>query len=211
MAILPPSSYVNLVTQLCSLGCGQSVLPVQAVGDGTGVRPIYEVATATKGLPFLQPQPEPFMRHITAKECCGHPPVTFNRVEKVRAGESRGSEWTYFDASSARGLCQRHCACIRDGVGPAHSDTAQPRNLSTVCQLRSLTTSQRWLRSCPCHLRIWAQMQPSLSTPRASLQPLHTAHAPAVPTALSLHSSAGSAHLSSGSPYACMYPHFPDT
>lgn len=56
----------------------------QAVGDGTGIKPVYEVQMAVKGLPFLQPQPEAFMRHISAKECCGRPPVTFNRVEKVR-------------------------------------------------------------------------------------------------------------------------------
>lgn len=109
------------------------MLPVQAVGDGTGVRPIYEVATATKGLPFLQPQPEPFMRHITAKECCGHPPVTFNRVEKVREENSRGSKWICLYASSARGLFQHHWVCIRRCAGHALPQSAQPR-ASKVCQ-----------------------------------------------------------------------------
>ncbi|PNW88649.1 hypothetical protein CHLRE_01g038700v5 [Chlamydomonas reinhardtii] len=61
------------------------LLVAKAVGDGTGIKPIYEVQMEIKGLPFLQPQPEAFMRHITAKECCGRPPVTFNRVEKVRS------------------------------------------------------------------------------------------------------------------------------
>ncbi|KAG2444895.1 hypothetical protein HXX76_001631 [Chlamydomonas incerta] len=61
------------------------LLVAKAVGDGTGIKPIYEVQMEVKGLPFLQPQPEAFMRHITAKECCGRPPVTFNRVEKVRS------------------------------------------------------------------------------------------------------------------------------
>ncbi|GLC67770.1 hypothetical protein PLESTF_000605500 [Pleodorina starrii] len=61
------------------------LLVAKAVGDGTGIKPVYEVQMSVKGLPFLQPQPEAFMRHITAKECCGRPPVTFNRVEKVRS------------------------------------------------------------------------------------------------------------------------------
>ncbi|KAG2496165.1 hypothetical protein HYH03_005767 [Edaphochlamys debaryana] len=61
------------------------LLVAKAVGDGTGIKPIYEVQMDVKGLPFLQPQPEAFMRHITAKECCGKPPVAFNRVEKVRS------------------------------------------------------------------------------------------------------------------------------
>lgn len=70
--------------------CRHALSPChQAVGDGTGIKPIYEVQMEIKGLPFLQPQPEAFMRHITAKECCGRPPVTFNRVEKVRAGSRR--------------------------------------------------------------------------------------------------------------------------
>ncbi|GIL91065.1 hypothetical protein Vretimale_9495 [Volvox reticuliferus] len=61
------------------------LLVAKAVGDGTGIKPVYEVQMSVKGLPFLQPQPEAFMRHISAKECCGRPPVTFSRVEKVRS------------------------------------------------------------------------------------------------------------------------------
>jgi chloride channel 7 len=55
----------------------------QAVGDGTGVKPIYEMQMDYKRLPFLQPDPQPVMRHITVRECCGRPPVTFLRVEQV--------------------------------------------------------------------------------------------------------------------------------
>eukprot|EP00983_Pelagomonas_calceolata_P056038 1144419-Pelagomonas_calceolata.AAC.3 len=54
------------------------------VGDGTGVKPIYEVQMQNKGLPFLAPSGDILLQHITAKECCGRPPVTFQRVEKVR-------------------------------------------------------------------------------------------------------------------------------
>jgi chloride channel 7 len=57
---------------------------MQAVGDGTGVKPMYEMQMELKHLPFLQPAPERFMRHITAAESCGRPPVTMQRVERVR-------------------------------------------------------------------------------------------------------------------------------
>ncbi|KAF5829363.1 putative chloride channel protein CLC-d [Dunaliella salina] len=55
-----------------------------SVGDGTGVKPIYEVQMQNKGLPFLAPSADTLLQHITAKECCGRPPVTFQRVEKVQ-------------------------------------------------------------------------------------------------------------------------------
>ncbi|KAJ9530837.1 hypothetical protein QJQ45_028717 [Haematococcus lacustris] len=56
----------------------------QAVGDGTGVAPLYNEQMRLKGLPFLAPSPSPVLRHISAKECCGRPPVAFNQVEQVR-------------------------------------------------------------------------------------------------------------------------------
>lgn len=59
-------------------------LQSQSVGDGTGVKPIYEVQMHNKGLPFLSPSADILLQHIAAKECCGRPPVTFQRVEKVR-------------------------------------------------------------------------------------------------------------------------------
>eukprot|EP00798_Chlamydomonas_sp_ICE-L_P013668 gene13668-19556_t len=59
------------------------LLVAKAVGDGTGIKPIYEMQMEMKQLPFLDPNPEPFLSHITAKEGCGQPPVTFQRVEKV--------------------------------------------------------------------------------------------------------------------------------
>jgi chloride channel 7 len=57
---------------------------MQAVGDGTGILPIYEMQMEYKGLPYLHPAPEPVMRHIMVKECCGRPPVALQRVEQVR-------------------------------------------------------------------------------------------------------------------------------
>jgi hypothetical protein len=56
---------------------------LQAVGDGTGVKPIYDSLIEVKDLPYLDPDPEPLMRHITAAEAAGRPPVTFQRVERV--------------------------------------------------------------------------------------------------------------------------------
>lgn len=61
------------------------------MGDGTGVKPIYEVQMGVKRLPFLDRTPDNFMRHIMAKEVMGKPPVTFQRVEKVR-GRAGGAQ-----------------------------------------------------------------------------------------------------------------------
>jgi hypothetical protein len=47
--------------------------------------------TVDQGLPFLEPDPEGTSRHITARESCGAPPVTLQRVEKVRDGYSCGA------------------------------------------------------------------------------------------------------------------------
>lgn len=55
----------------------------QAVGDGTGVKPIYESLIDIKQLPFLEPHPHSLMRHITASEAAGQPAVTFSRLERV--------------------------------------------------------------------------------------------------------------------------------
>ncbi|KAJ9530379.1 hypothetical protein QJQ45_000747 [Haematococcus lacustris] len=59
------------------------LLVAKAVGDGTGVAPLYNEQMRLKGLPFLAPSPSPVLRHISAKECCGRPPVAFNQVEQV--------------------------------------------------------------------------------------------------------------------------------
>lgn len=55
----------------------------QAVGDGTGVKPIYESLMDAKRLPYLEPATDGLMRHITAAEACGAPAVCFQRVERV--------------------------------------------------------------------------------------------------------------------------------
>lgn len=59
------------------------MLCLQAVGDGTGVKPIYESLMDVKDLPFLDPYTDGLMRHVTAKEACGKPAKTFQRVERV--------------------------------------------------------------------------------------------------------------------------------
>lgn len=59
------------------------LLMAKFVGDGTGVKSIYEVLMDVKGMPYLPRQPEGFLRHVNVKECCSEPPVTFLRVEKV--------------------------------------------------------------------------------------------------------------------------------
>lgn len=53
------------------------------MGDGTGVKPIYETLMDSKGLPFLPPASDGLMRHISASEACGAPAVCFQRVERV--------------------------------------------------------------------------------------------------------------------------------
>ena len=53
------------------------------------MKPIYEVLMQLKGMPYLPPQPEGFLRHVTVKECCGRPPVTLHRVERVRMWDWR--------------------------------------------------------------------------------------------------------------------------
>ncbi|KAI8468319.1 MAG: chloride channel [Monoraphidium minutum] len=59
------------------------LLVAKAVGDGTGVKPIYESLMDAKALPFLEPSSDALMRHITAAEACGRPAVAFRRVERV--------------------------------------------------------------------------------------------------------------------------------
>eukprot|EP01026_Neomeris_dumetosa_P067175 TRINITY_DN6542_c0_g1_i3.p1 TRINITY_DN6542_c0_g1~~TRINITY_DN6542_c0_g1_i3.p1 ORF type:complete len:536 (-),score=43.57 TRINITY_DN6542_c0_g1_i3:439-2046(-) len=59
------------------------LLVSKAVGDGVGVKAIYDIHVDMKGLPFLDPQPEKFMRHITAKEACSRPPLALKRVMRV--------------------------------------------------------------------------------------------------------------------------------
>ena len=63
--------------------CSPSLPCPQAVGDGTGVKPVYESLIEVKNLPFLDNSPDGLMHHVTAAEACGKPPVTFQRVERV--------------------------------------------------------------------------------------------------------------------------------
>ena len=74
------------------------------MGDGTGVKPIYEVQMEVKGMPHLATNPEGFMRHITARECCGKP-VTFQRVERVRHTHSH-THHHHHHSTSLRSLDQ---------------------------------------------------------------------------------------------------------
>uniref|UniRef100_A0A383VWF9 Chloride channel protein n=1 Tax=Tetradesmus obliquus TaxID=3088 RepID=A0A383VWF9_TETOB len=69
LALLPMMMLVTLVAK--------------AVGDGTGVKPIYESLIDLKQLPYLEPHPHSLMCHITAVEAAGQPAVTFSRVERV--------------------------------------------------------------------------------------------------------------------------------
>lgn len=55
------------------------------MGDGTGIKPIYESLMDLKGLPFLESHPDSLAHHITAAEAAGHPAVTFARVDRVGA------------------------------------------------------------------------------------------------------------------------------
>eukprot|EP00878_Enallax_costatus_P009990 GHUV01010428.1.p1 GENE.GHUV01010428.1~~GHUV01010428.1.p1 ORF type:complete len:619 (+),score=131.54 GHUV01010428.1:162-2018(+) len=58
-------------------------LVAKAVGDGTGMKPIYESLIELKHLPFLENHPHSLMCHMTAAEAAGQPAVTFSRVERV--------------------------------------------------------------------------------------------------------------------------------
>jgi chloride channel 7 len=82
------------ITHNVLLFCQQNVTEVvsllhhhvtQAVGDGTGIKPIYESLMELKGLPFLESHPDSLAHHITAAEAAGHPAVAFTRVERVSA------------------------------------------------------------------------------------------------------------------------------
>lgn len=73
-----------LVPSSCCL-CANKTRWLQAVGDGTGIKPIYESLMDLKGLPFLGSHPDSLAHHITASEAAGHPAVTFGRVERVGA------------------------------------------------------------------------------------------------------------------------------
>lgn len=68
---------------LATMGGAFKTPCVQAVGDGTGIKPIYESLMDLKGLPFLGSHADSLAHHITAAEAAGHPAVTFARVERV--------------------------------------------------------------------------------------------------------------------------------
>lgn len=58
------------------------LLVAKGVGDGSGIKAIYDIHVDLKGVPFLESQPQRFMQHISAKEICSHP-VSFRRFESV--------------------------------------------------------------------------------------------------------------------------------
>lgn len=58
------------------------LLVAKGVGDGSGIKAIYDIHVDLKGVPFLEAQPQRFMQHITAKEICSYP-VFFRRFESV--------------------------------------------------------------------------------------------------------------------------------
>ncbi|GMH34108.1 hypothetical protein BSKO_01942 [Bryopsis sp. KO-2023] len=58
------------------------LLVAKGVGDGSGIKAIYDIHVDLKGVPFLEAQPDRFMQHITAREASA-PPVVFNRFETV--------------------------------------------------------------------------------------------------------------------------------
>lgn len=72
-----------------------------------GVAPLYDLMMHARGLPFLEARPERFMRHLTAKEACGGPPVAFQRVERV------GTVLQALQQTSHNGfpVVQRRAAC----------------------------------------------------------------------------------------------------
>eukprot|EP00210_Caulerpa_lentillifera_P000903 g874.t1 len=59
------------------------LLVAKGVGDGLGIKAIYDLHVDLKGVPFLETKPERFMQYITAKEMCSKPPIQFRRHEKV--------------------------------------------------------------------------------------------------------------------------------
>lgn len=48
-----------------------------------GVKPIYDLIMDTTKMPYLEAQPERFLRNLMVREACGQPPVTFQRVERI--------------------------------------------------------------------------------------------------------------------------------
>ncbi len=121
----------------------------QAVGDGTGVKPIYESQMEYKGLPFLEPSPDAIMRHVTARECCGKPPVTFNRVERVSDATAAATHATLGRAPALlhlRAPCVVNATCrtrVRIGRGGCgvHCCVCRCSASWTCCALWSTTAS----------------------------------------------------------------------
>ncbi|KAL2634106.1 hypothetical protein R1flu_005585 [Riccia fluitans] len=58
------------------------LLVSKTVGDSFNDA-VFDIHVFLKGFPFLDAHPEPFMRHLTAKEAISGPPITFKTVEKV--------------------------------------------------------------------------------------------------------------------------------
>eukprot|EP00803_Ostreobium_quekettii_P009051 evm.model.scf_1646.2 EVM.evm.TU.scf_1646.2 scf_1646:9021-11405(-) len=59
------------------------LLVAKGVGDGSGVGAIYDIHVYLKGIPFLEPHPERFMKYMTAGQACSRPVVAFHRRERV--------------------------------------------------------------------------------------------------------------------------------
>ena len=59
------------------------LLVAKGVGDGSGIKAVYDLHVDLKGIPFLEGQPERFMQYISAKEMSAAPVVHFKRLERV--------------------------------------------------------------------------------------------------------------------------------
>lgn len=56
---------------------------MQAVGDATGVKGIYDFHIDLKRLPLLEAQPDKFMRSLTAGDVASAPVIQLRRFERV--------------------------------------------------------------------------------------------------------------------------------
>lgn len=59
------------------------LLVAKGVGDGSGIKAIYDLHVDLKGVPFLEGQSERFMQYITAKDICAQPVARFKKLEKL--------------------------------------------------------------------------------------------------------------------------------
>lgn len=57
-----------------------ALLVAKLVGDGTGVKALYDLQCDMKHLPVLEHDPETYMRHMTAADVCANPVVKLPEV-----------------------------------------------------------------------------------------------------------------------------------